>query len=108
MIEKILFVSDGIIAIMGNGCVPAEPMEKVEFNLAEYGIALNVSGVQLPIPYEALEHLEQAEGSNVHFYESDPYAVVAPYRGCIEISRDELLKLKGAWEYFSASPMVKG
>jgi len=99
VIEKILFVSDGIIAIMGNGCVPAGPMENVEFDLAEYGIALNVSGVQVPIPYEALEHLEQAEGSNVHIYESDPYAVVAPYHGCIEISRDKLLKLSGAWEY---------
>lgn len=99
VIEKILFVADGIIAIMGSGRVPAGPMENVEFELAEYGVALNISGVQVPIPFEALEHLEQAEGTNVHFYESDPYAVVAPYHGCIEINRDELLKLNGAWEY---------
>ncbi len=99
MIEKILFVSDGIIAILGNGYVPAEPMNSVVFDLAEYGVELRVSGVQIPIPVEALDHLEQAEGTNVHFYESDPYALVAPYHGCIEISRDEILKLKGAWEY---------
>jgi len=99
VIEKILFVSDGIIAIMGNGYVPAEPKDNVVFDLTEYGVELRVSGVQIPIPAEALEHLEQTEGTNVHFYESDSYALVAPYRGCIEISRDEILKLKGAWEY---------
>ncbi|MBI5655528.1 MAG: hypothetical protein HZC44_01375 [Geobacter sp.] len=99
MIEKILFVSDGIIAIMGNGNVPSGQMDKVVFDLTEYGVELRVSGVQIPIPAEALEHLEQAEGTNVHFYKSDPYALVAPYHSCIEISRDEILKLKGAWEY---------
>lgn len=93
---------------MGNGFVPAEPMESVHFDLAEYGVSLSISGVPMILPFEVLEHLEQAEGTNLYFYESDPYAVVAPYRGCIEIRRDELLKLKGAWEYFSTSPMVKG
>lgn len=99
MIEKILFVSDGIIAIMGNGYVPAGPMDSVVFDLAEFGVELRVSGVQIPIPVEALEHLEQAEGTNVHLYESDPYTLIAPYHSCIEINRDEILKLKGAWEY---------
>ena len=99
MIEKMLFVSDGIIAIMGDGYVPAEPMERVDFNLTDYGVELRVSGVQIPIPAEALEHLERTEGINVHFYESESYALIASYRGCIEISRDEILKLKGAWEY---------
>jgi hypothetical protein len=99
VVEKILFVSDGIIVIMGNGIVQAEPADNVSFVLTGYGVKLSVSGVQISIPAETLEHLEQTEGTNVHFYESDPYALVAPYRGCIEISRDEILKLKGAWEY---------
>jgi hypothetical protein len=99
MIEKILFVSDGIIAIMGNGCVPACTENSVVFDLAEYGGILCISDARIPIPVEVLEHLEQAEGTNIHFYESDPYSLVSQYHGCIEISRDEILKLKGAWEY---------
>ena len=99
MIDKILFVSDGIIAIIGSGKLPAGSLESVIFSLEEYGVELRVSDVLIPLPIEALEHLEQAEGTLVHFYDSDPYSLVANYNGCIEINRDEILKLKGAWEY---------
>lgn len=99
MIEKMLFVSDGIIAIMGSGKLPVVSLDSVIFSFAEYGVELRVSDVRIPLPVEALEHLEQAEGTMVHFYQSDPYSLVADYNGCIEINRDEILKLKGAWEY---------
>ena len=51
------------------------------------------------LPVAILEHLERADGTNVYFYQSSPYAIVAPFVGGVEISRDELLKIKGAWEY---------
>jgi len=59
VIEKILFVSDGIIAIMGNGYVPAEPMNNVVFDLTEYGVELRVSGVSNPFPAPTKKDLSE-------------------------------------------------
>lgn len=103
MIEKILFVSDGIIAVMANSDeLPEESRDDVALAVAEYGAELRIAGMTLYLPVTVLEHLEQAEGTRVYFYESDPYTLVAPYRGCIVLSRDEILKVKGAWEYSQA------
>lgn len=103
MIEKILFVSDGIIAVMANGDeLQEDSRNDVALAVTEFGAELRIAGMMLCMPVTVLEHLEKAEGTNVFFYESDTYSLVAPYRGSIVLNRDEILKVKGAWEYSQA------
>lgn len=103
MIEKILFVSDGIIAVMANGDeLPEDSRDDVALAVTEFGAELRIARMMLYLPVTVLEHLEQADGTNVYFYESDTYSLVAPYRGRIVLKRDEILKVKGAWEYSQA------
>ena len=71
-------------------------------NVQKHGAELQISKMTFKLPITVLEHLERADSTNVYFYHSSPYALVAPFRGGIEISRDELLKVKGAWEYSHA------
>ena len=104
MIGRILFVSDGIIAVITNGDeFPGDLLGDADLVVTEYGAELRIAGIVLYLPVAVLDHLEQAEGTNVHFYESDTYSLVAPYRGSIVLSRDEILKVKGAWEYSQAT-----
>jgi len=104
VIEKILFVSDGIIAVMENGDeLPEDSRDDVAIAVTEFGAELCIAGMKLYLPVTVLEHLEQADGTNIYFYESDAYSLVAPYRGSIVLNRDEILKVKGAWEYSQAS-----
>lgn len=102
MIEKILFVSDGIIAVMANGDELPDSRDDVALVVTEFGAELRIADMMLRLPVTVLEHLEQAEGTIVYFYESDTYSLVAPYCGSIVLSRDEILKVKGAWEYSQA------
>lgn len=107
MIEKILFVSDGIIAITAEGFhVPKDVGADIYIRVRDFGAEISISGVKLQFPVTVLEHLETAGGTNVYFYESTPYALVAVYLGNIVLDRDELLKVKGAWEYSHAPTMV--
>lgn len=98
--DKILLVSDGIIVIAADTfTLPDNHDTAISLHVQEHGADLRIGNCVINLPVVVLEHLEQAEGTNVYFYQSSPYAIIAPFVGGIEISRDELLKIKGAWEY---------
>lgn len=100
MLDKILLVSDGIIVIAADTfTLPDNHDTAISLHVQEHGADLWIGNSVINLPVVALEHLEQADGTNVYFYQSSPYAVVAPFVGGVEILRDELLKIKGAWEY---------
>lgn len=100
MLDKILLVSDGIIVLVADTFTLTDDHEStISLYVQEHGADLRISNSVISLPVTVLEHLEQAEGTNVYFYQSSPYAVVAPFVGGVEIRRDELLKIKGAWEY---------
>lgn len=104
MIEKLLFVSDGIIALVGNdpGFDDNIP-DGAHLDVTEFGAILNLHGILLTLPSTALEHLVIAEGTNIFFYFSEPYVLVSTYLGCVELERDEVVKVKGAWDYISTT-----
>lgn len=98
--EKILLVSDGIIVIVVAGHEEFDlPVENVDVSVAEYGAEIKISTKTICLPVSVLAHLEGSDGTNIYFYESDPYELVAEYKGSLELNRDEILKVKGAWEY---------
>lgn len=97
--DKILLANDGLIVIMSQNLNILDNVSDIELEIAEYGAILTIEGHRVPLPSDILNHLEQSEGSNVYFYESTPYELIAEYRGCITLDRDEILKLKGAYEY---------
>ena len=101
MIEKMFFVSDGVIALVAEGMEVPERFDEddIRLDLREYGAEISISGFSLKLPVAALDHLENAEGTSVYFYTSDPFSMIAEYKGNIILQRDELLKVKGAWEY---------
>lgn len=100
MLDKILLVSDGIIVIAADTfTLPDNHDTAISLHVQEHGGDLRIGNCVINLPVVVLEHLEQADGTNVYFYQSTPYAVVAPFIGGVEILRDELLKIKGAWEY---------
>ena len=100
MLDKILLVSDGIIVLVADTFNLTDDNEAaISLQVQEHGADLRISNSVICLPVTVLEHLEQAEGTNVYFYQSSPYAVVTPFVGGVEIRRDELLKIKGAWEY---------
>lgn len=98
--EKILLISDGIIFIVvaGEGELDLQT-ENVGISVAEYGAEIQISNKTICLPASVLAHLEGSDGTNIYFYESEPYLLVAEYKGRIELNRDEILKVKGAWEY---------
>jgi len=98
--DKILLVSDGIIVITADTFTLTDNHgTTISLHVQEHGADLRMGNCVINLPVAVLEHLEQAEGTNVYFYQSSPYAIVAPFVGGVEIRRDELLKIKGAWEY---------
>ena len=101
MIEKMIFVSDGVIALVAEGIEVPEKLDEDDFKivLKEYGAEIFISGFSLKLPIAALDHLQGAEGTSIYFYTSDPFSLIAEYKGNIVLQRDELLKVKGAWEY---------
>jgi hypothetical protein len=100
VLDKILLVSDGIIVIATDTfTLPDNHDTAISLHVQEHGADLRIGTCVINLPVVVLEHLEQADGTNVYFYQSSPYAVVAPFVGGVEILRDELLKIKGAWEY---------
>jgi len=104
VIEKLLFVSDGIIALVGYELeIAGGPPDSVVFEVTGFGANISISGIQVSLPAAALEHLVQAEGTSVFFYKSEPYTLIATYLGCVVLERDEVVKVKGAWDYVSLS-----
>lgn len=100
MLDKILLVSDGIMVIAADTfTLPDNHDTAISLHVQEHGADLRIGNCVINLPVAVLEHLEQAEGTNIYFYQSTPYAIVAPFVGGVEIHRDELLKIKGAWEY---------
>ncbi len=101
--EKILLVNDGLIVLVSQNLNILENISDIKLEIADYGAILTIEGqghrVPVPFPCDILNHLEQSEGSNVYFYESSPYELIAEYRGCVTLDRDEILKIKGAYEY---------
>ena len=109
MIEKILFVSDGIIAIVGNGFEALDdPPDNVSLEVTEFGAILTIYGLQVTLPVSVLEHLELADGTNIYLYLSEPYSLVVTYWRCVVLERDEVVKVKGAWDYVSSLPTYAG
>ena len=104
MIEKLLFVSDGIIALVVNdpGLHDNRP-DGANLEVTEFGAILNLPGIQLTLPSTALEHLVNSDGTTIFFYYSEPYVLVSTYLGCVELERDEVVKMKGAWDYISTA-----
>ena len=83
--------------------VPAGIADKnITLVVREHGAELRILNSFVPLPVTVLDHLEQAAETKIYLYESSPYALVAPFRGSYEVNRDELLKVKGAWEYSHA------
>ncbi|SNB45440.1 hypothetical protein [Geobacter sp. DSM 9736] len=101
MIEKMIFVSDGVIALVAEGEeVPVQIDEgDIVFALKEYGAEISIGEISLKLPIAVLSHLEKAEDTFLYFYSSDPFSIIADYKGSIVLQRDDILKLKGAWEY---------
>lgn len=100
MFDKILLVSDGIIVIAADTfTLPDSHDALMSLHVQEHGADLRIASCVINLPVAVLEHLEQADGTNVYFYQSTPYAIITPFVGGVEIQRDELLKIKGAWEY---------
>lgn len=96
---KILLIGDGLIVLVTQPLEISGNASDIELEIAEYGAILTVAGHRVDLPGDILNHLEQSEGSNVYFYEDSPYELIAEFRGCITLERDEILKLKGAYEY---------
>lgn len=98
--DKILLVSDGIIFI---GVAAQDDLniqvEKIEISVEEYGAKIQILDKSIYLPSVVLAHFEAAAGTNIYFYEADPYQLIANYKGSIELNRDEVLKITGAWEY---------
>ena len=100
-----IFVSDGVIALVAEGLeVPVGlDQDNTIFALKEYGAEISIGGFSLKLPIAVLNHLEKAEGTFIYFYSSDPFSLIADYKGSIILQRDDILKLKGAWEYSKPS-----
>lgn len=104
MIEKLLFVSDGIIALVWNDPGFGDNRsDAARLDVTEFGAILDVDGKQLMLPSTVLEHLVNADGTTIFFYYSEPYSLVTTYLGFVELERDEVVKVKGAWDYISTS-----
>lgn len=103
--KKILLVNDGLIALVTEDFRLRENVggTGIELAVAEFGATMTVDGHQFSLPADILSHLETSDGANIYFYVSSPYELIAEYQGCIPINRDEILKLKGAWEYMASS-----
>lgn len=97
--EKILLVSDGIIVLVAQDPEVEQESTSMNIKVTEYGAEVWIQNTTICLPAAVLEHLEQAEGTTIFFYESDPYTPLATYRGSVTLDRDEVLKVKGAWEY---------
>lgn len=104
MIEKLLFVSDGIIALVRNDPgFDDNRTDGAHLDVTEFGAILDLNGKQLTLPSTVLDHLVNADGTTIFFYYSEPYALVSTYLGCVELERDEVVKVKGAWDYISTT-----
>ena len=97
--EKILLANDGLIVLVSHNLNILDNISDIKLDIAEYGAILTIEGHRVPFPSDILNHLEQSEGTNVYFYESSPYELIAEYRGFITLDRDDILKIKGAYEY---------
>jgi len=109
MIEKILFVSDGIIVLVSNQLeIPGSQPDSVVLEVTDIGANISIFGIQLSLPASALEHLVQADGTSVFFYKTEPYTLIATYITNVVLERDEVVKVKGAWDYVSSSTTYVG
>lgn len=98
--EKILLVSDGIIVLLlaGDNELNIQAGE-VRLSVADYGAEMQIDEKSIRLPASVLAHFEETTEANIYFYESEPYRAVADYKGNVALNRDEVLKVKGAWEY---------
>jgi hypothetical protein len=109
VIEKILFVSDGIIVLVSSEFEISDfQPDNVVMDVADFGVNISIIGMQLSLPASALEHLVQADGTSVFFYKTEPYILIATYMTSFVLERDEVVKVKGAWDYVSSSTTYVG
>lgn len=99
--NKILLIQDGIIILTSdNITIPSASItEDIEFSVTEYGAKLTISGSDFALPLTVLTHLEEVDQANLYFYADQPYETVTEFIGCISVNRDEILKIKGAYEF---------
>jgi hypothetical protein len=91
-------------------CIQDSQKKLLATDTNKWGVSLisPISGFQVSLPVTVLDHLEQTEGTNIHFYESETYRLVATYQGCVTLHRDTIVKAKGAWEFVSSLPTDDG
>lgn len=106
--NKILLVQDGLIVITSESLTLPTNIsdDDIDLTVAEYGAQLSIAGHELALPLVVLSHLEQADGVNIYFYVAPPYEMVADFVGSLSLSRDAILKVKGAFEFsnYRSSP----
>jgi hypothetical protein len=109
VIEKILFVSDGIIVLVSSELEITDfQPDNVVLEVADFGANFSIFGMQLSLPASALEHLVQADRTAVFFYKTEPYTLIATFLTNVVLERDEVVKVKGAWDYVSSSTTYVG
>ena len=99
--NKILQIQDGLIIITPD-IFPLPSLlntDDIVLSVAEYGAKLTIIDREFAIPSTVLTHLEEIEVANIYFYASPPYELVAEFVGCLNLNRDEILKVKGAYEF---------
>ncbi|MDD2273758.1 MAG: hypothetical protein PHH29_16050 [Desulfuromonadaceae bacterium] len=99
--NKILLIQDGLIIITSElFSLPSLIVnDDIDLSVADYGAKLTVIGRDFAIPCSALTHFEQIYEANIYFYAEQPYELVAEFIGCLNLNRDEILKIKGAYEF---------
>ena len=99
--NKILQIEDGLIIITPNifSLPSALNTDDIDLSVTEYGAKLTIIDREFAIPATVLAHLEEIEVANIYFYSGTPYELVAEFIGCLNLNRDAILKVKGAYEF---------
>lgn len=99
--NKILLIQDGLIIITTEifSLHSSTINDDIDLSVTDYGAKLTVMGRDFAIPCAALTHFEQIDEANIYFYAGQPYELVAEFIGCLNLNRDEILKIKGAYEF---------
>lgn len=104
-IERLIPIADGVISLIHNDFSVPEFLndQDVDIIVKDFGAELSIKGSVFALPGAIFEHFEDADGTSIYFYRVLPYELIPEYRGCITLQRDAVLKVKGAWDYFSRS-----
>lgn len=102
MFERVLEVSDGLIVLVSTSAeLIINDNDAQVMNVSERGVDVLINDALLSLTAHMLNHVEKAEGTHLYFYQADPLTISSVYVGSITLDRDNFLKAKGAWEYYS-------